>query len=129
MLEMSEALPPALKKGIEEFNRRDYFQCHETLEELWHRQGEPERQFTQGIIQIAVAYHHLLRGNQRGARKLFRRGLERLTQHLSFAPAGVDVTSLIRAVQLNLGYMETTTPSRDIEPVTAKIDLPAEDPA
>lgn len=27
--------PPALAKGIEEFNRRQFFECHETLEELW----------------------------------------------------------------------------------------------
>ena len=30
-----EPPPPGLLAGIEEFNRGEFFECHETLEELW----------------------------------------------------------------------------------------------
>ncbi len=80
--------PPELLKGIDEFNRQEFFECHETLESLWQKQPEPDRQFTQGIIQIAVGYYHHLRGNQAGAIKLFARGLERIRQ---FEPTHRDI--------------------------------------
>lgn len=65
-------------KGLSEFNRQDFFQCHETLEELWKTLSGDERELTQGIIQIAVGYHHLLKDNRTGALKLLKRGLERV---------------------------------------------------
>lgn len=71
-------LEQRLLAGIELFNCRQFFECHEVLEDLWNEQGEPERQLTQGLIQIAVAYHHCLRGNRTGALKLFGRGIARL---------------------------------------------------
>ncbi len=65
-------------KGIELFNQREFFDCHEVLEDFWKEQPEPERQLTQGIIQIAVAYYHSLRGNRIGAKKLLIRGIPRV---------------------------------------------------
>ena len=73
--------------GIELFNKREFFDCHEVLEEVWKHQPEPERQLTQGIIQIAVAYYHALRGNSAGAIKLFARGITRVEPFLPSASA------------------------------------------
>ena len=86
------------KQGLEEFNRGEFFECHETLESVWNRQTGPEREFTQGIIQIAVAYYHILRDNEVGALKLWKRGLERI---LKFQPVclGVEVQPLAEAVE------------------------------
>lgn len=70
------------KHGIELFNQREFFDCHEVLEEVWKNQPEPERQLTQGIIQIAVAYYHSLRANTAGAIKLLSRGIPRLKPFL-----------------------------------------------
>jgi uncharacterized protein len=93
--------PPALLKGIDQFNRQEFFQCHETLEHLWQAQKDREREFTQGIIQIAVAYHHLLAGNREGAVKLFEKGLRRV---MPFSPCffGMDVDSFTRSVSRDL---------------------------
>lgn len=97
-----------LKKGIDEFNSGQYFECHETLEDLWRKmaveveistaQELSEKQLVQGIIQVAVAYHHLRRGNVKGARRLFERALPRLRQAQATS-LGLDVLSLLAHVQ------------------------------
>lgn len=62
---------PLYLEGIEHFNRCDFFESHETWEELWTEYRGPSRKFYQGLIQAAVALFHFGNGNIRGARKLF----------------------------------------------------------
>lgn len=64
--------------GIEMFNARLFFESHEVWEEIWLHSAEPEKAYLQGIIQIAAAYHHYLRGNRKGTRSLLNAGLRRL---------------------------------------------------
>jgi NADH dehydrogenase len=90
------ALPPdvALRQAIEEFNAGAYFECHETLEELWLGEGGPLRGLYQGILQVAAALHHLERGNCPGALTLLEKG----TGHLRpLVPAcrRIDVAALV----------------------------------
>ena len=82
--------PAALRAGIEQFNRGEYFECHETLEALWLAEPTPLRRLYQGILQVGVALHHLRAGNYRGASGLLARGIGYLEP---FAPCclGVDV--------------------------------------
>jgi CheY-like chemotaxis protein len=70
--------PPTLCHGIEQFNAGEYWECHETLEELWHAEEGAIRDLYQGILQVGVAFHHLRQDNYAGAIKMFRRGLPRL---------------------------------------------------
>ena len=72
------APPPLLCRGVAQFNRRDYWECHETLEVLWRSEPRPVRDLYQGVLQVGVAFHHLLNRNHPGALKLLRRGLPRL---------------------------------------------------
>jgi predicted metal-dependent hydrolase len=69
------------ERGIEEFNAGYFFECHETLEDLWTGVRGPARDFYQGLIQIAVALYHLGRGNLAGSSSLFKRGLNRLDKY------------------------------------------------
>jgi hypothetical protein len=73
-----EPAPGLLLKGIEEFNEGRYWQCHETLELLWRAESRPVRDLYQGILQVAVGFHHLRSGNYAGAVEVLRRGLARL---------------------------------------------------
>lgn len=41
------------------FNSRDYYRCHDCLEEIWHRAEDPVRTLVHGILQCAVGLHHL----------------------------------------------------------------------
>jgi CheY-like chemotaxis protein len=90
-----EPPPPALVEGIEQFNRGEYWECHETLEKLWIAEKRPIRDLYQGILQIGVAFHHLRDHNYPGAIKMLRRGLPRLAG-LPEVCQGVPVLALAR---------------------------------
>jgi uncharacterized protein len=70
--------PPRLRRGVEEFNRGEFFEQHETLELEWLEERDPVRYLYQGILQIGVGFEHLRRGNARGAAQLWRRGISYL---------------------------------------------------
>lgn len=58
----------AVQKAIEEFNAGLYFECHETLENVWQKETDPLlRDFLQGFIHMAVAMFHQRRGNTVGS--------------------------------------------------------------
>jgi predicted metal-dependent hydrolase len=48
---------------------RDYFECHEILEEYWKETGQSEDVWV-ALIQIAVALYHQRRHNDQGATKM-----------------------------------------------------------
>jgi predicted metal-dependent hydrolase len=106
-----EAPPPALLQGIEEFNRGEFYACHDTLEELWMAETRPVRKLYQGILQIGVAFYHLESGRERAARFLLKRGSGYL---VPFAPAcmGIDVASLLAAAITCLEKAEELGPDR-----------------
>ncbi|HEU5368218.1 MAG TPA: DUF309 domain-containing protein [Ktedonobacterales bacterium] len=85
---------PALLRGIEQFNHREYFECHETLEGIWIKEQRPIRTLYKGILQVGVGCYHLLRNNYRGAIIKLDSGARYLEP---FAPRclGVDVARLI----------------------------------
>jgi hypothetical protein len=85
-------LPPdAFYQAVEEFNRCDFFACHETLEDLWRPLPlGPRKTFYQGILQVGVGFYHLSRGNDRGARNVLRMGLKRLASLLPLPPEELD---------------------------------------
>jgi len=88
------SLPSLVMRGIEEFNRGEFFEQHESLEAAWRAEPRPVRELYQGILQVGVACYQIERGNLPGALKMFERGLRRLRQ---FTPEclGIDVSRLI----------------------------------
>jgi len=70
-----DAPPPGLLAGIELFNAREFYECHEVLEEIWLAEPERIRTLYQGILQVGVAFYHLGRGNFRGATSLLETGI------------------------------------------------------
>jgi predicted metal-dependent hydrolase len=79
--QLSEEELRSLEKGIAEFNAGYFFECHDTLEDLWTGIRGPSRDFFQGLIQVAVGFYHFGNGNQGGALTLLRRGLQRLGKY------------------------------------------------
>lgn len=79
---MTEEIAPEFWQGVEQFNQREYYACHDTLEAIWFEASEPERTFYQGILQIAVALYHLSNQNLRGAVILLGEGINRLRRYL-----------------------------------------------
>lgn len=94
---MMPAIPPKFFEGIELFNNEEFYDCHEVLEDVWNEQLDPEKQLTQGIIQVAVALYHVRRDNYVGAEKLLIRGQARIRQSLKIATP-IDVAALLADV-------------------------------
>jgi predicted metal-dependent hydrolase len=81
---MTEAYGPdfakALRVGFELFNRARFFEAHEVLEEVWRSLpgDQPLRRHLQGMVQLAVAFHHESTGNYVGARSVMARALRNI---------------------------------------------------
>ena len=84
-----DAAPPLLSdeqriafdRGVAEFNTGYYFECHDTLEDMWTGIRGPSRDFFQGLIQVSVAFYHLNGGNLPGAESMLRRALKRFARY------------------------------------------------
>jgi hypothetical protein len=86
--------PPLLVEGIELFNQREYYECHEVIEYAWNDEPGPVRIMYQGILQIGVACYQVQNKNWRGAMKLLQRGTPKVRR---FAPdcMGINLAQLL----------------------------------
>lgn len=112
---------PRFLKGIEEFNQRLFFECHETLEEIWLEDHGNDRKFYQGIIQIAAGYFKWEQGVPAGAIKLWRTGLEKIQ---AYGPVhlGINLESLVEEVNKNLAELESFQQTGGPSPL---LDIPS----
>lgn len=103
---MSEEIPDLVLKGIEEFNRGEFFECHEYLEEAWMQESRRVRFLYQGILQVGIGFYHQQNSNWRGATGLLHNGTVRLRE---FEPEtlGIDVAKLVRECERCLEELET----------------------
>jgi len=83
------------------FERQEFFESHEVLEELWMVTSGGERNLYKGLIQIAVSLHHLCEGNLRGARKVFNTARDLLVPYQPSA-GGVRLDRLVRDASENI---------------------------
>lgn len=87
---------------------RDYFECHEILEEHWKRNGKGRNSIWAGLIQIAVSLYHYRRGNIRGAIKLMAKAIDILGEKRSGLHAlGLNHAELMETLLNSLDSMKT----------------------
>ncbi len=86
--------PETFWLGIEQFNQRRFYDCHDTLEAIWIEAPELDKRFYQGILQIAVGCYHLSNLNQRGAMILLGEGVKRLSEYQPIY-YDIDVAQLV----------------------------------
>ena len=103
--------PPALLIAIGQFNRGEYYDAHETLEELWLEEESRLRSLYQGILQVGVGLYHWGRGNYHGADALLERGLTLLGP---FRPPclGLDIDRFIADASAAHGELRRLGPRR-----------------
>ncbi|HSP54932.1 MAG TPA: DUF309 domain-containing protein [Dehalococcoidia bacterium] len=106
----------ALAKAVAEFNSWRFYDCHETLEDVWREVGGKSSNaeladFYQGIIKIAAGFHHVLRDNHRGAVLLLSDALRLLAPYPP-RTLGIDLIALTEAVAACLQQIEALGPSR-----------------
>lgn len=111
---MTDRQPDEFWQGVEQFNQHQFYACHDTLEALWMEATEPDKQFYQGILQIAVALYHLESQNWRGAVILLGEGINRLRVYQPDY-GGINIENLLdEAVQM-LKLLHETGPEQVAE--------------
>ena len=95
-----------LIKGIEEFNKREFYESHETLEDYWNTLSGDEKELVQSIIQSAVAYYHFGRGNRVGARKLLLRAVKR-AESVAEGTLAIETAPYLETIKNSLTTVES----------------------
>ncbi len=107
---------------VEFHGRRDYYECHEILEEYWKEHPPLERDSVWvGLIQIAVGLYHYRRGNHPGAVRtlskarhiLMHRREETTTLGLDFPALDDLLANYIQRIQANTPYESPMLPLAD----------------
>ncbi len=111
MDDCSAPLPPAARHGLELFNRGEYFEAHEALEDAWRAEKGEIRSLYQGILQAAVMYLHITRNNYGGALKMFDRCMKLLAPWPDSC-RGVDVGGLRRDLSAVMEAVTRLGPER-----------------
>jgi hypothetical protein len=92
-----------LAKGVELFNRQEFYEAHEAWEAGWIDELAEERLLLQGLIQIAAGFYKLQVGSPGGTVKLLDEGMKKCRRFLE-APQGVNLAALLPLVE---GWLAT----------------------
>jgi len=94
----------AFASALEAYERGDFFLAHEILEPAWMGASDPaERALHSGLIKVAAAFVHAVRGNAAGVTKNLEGARTRLRNGLAAGPAfGIDVAAVLVQVELSL---------------------------
>jgi hypothetical protein len=104
-----EALSDSALIGLQEFNRGRYFEAHEYLEDAWNEDANVGRNLYRAVLQVAVAYLQIERGNYVGAVKMILRSRQ------WFAPLpdicrGINVAQLQNDAENVYNILTSTEP-------------------
>lgn len=93
------------QEGIDLFNRGEFYDCHEVLEEVWTPTEQPDRWFLQSLIHFAVGFYHHRNRNFVGATRQLRKGIKKIQGYLPEWD-GVDTAAIERAAKECLAVIE-----------------------
>ena len=90
-------IDPRFKKGLGLFNEKEFFECHEVIEELWLETPSEDhyRDLYKGVIQAAAAIYQWERGIPTGADGLFKTSVVYLEKY-SPNTLGLNVEKMVR---------------------------------
>ena len=110
----------AFDAAVAAYEQGDFFEAHELLEPAWMGTADlPERELYQGLIKLAAAFVHGVRGNPAGIAKNLAGARERLQGAVGStaeAASGLDVTALIAAIDERLALLAADPTPADVEP-------------
>lgn len=103
---------------------RDYFECHEILEDEWKKDPRGKRKpYWQGLIQIAVGLYHWRRGNLIGAGRSLANAIRNVTDEkkalttlaLDYEQLMVQLRQLEQNIRAQKPYKSINLPITDPE--------------
>ncbi|WP_187254644.1 DUF309 domain-containing protein [Alkalicoccus halolimnae] len=112
--------PDEYKEFLIEFHStRDYFECHEILEEYWLEQNREKKWLT--LIQLAVAVYHERQKNFKGSMRLYKKVLKHMENESGLLEdLSIDEDTLISLIhkrmyniQVNGDYSPMNLPLTD----------------
>jgi len=121
-------LEEAYLEYVELFNDREFYDCHEVLEELWLDYEGPARRYYQGLIHLASAYLLLMRGKMRGCRARFESTLAYF-QDYPDEYLQLNLAPLRENVKLWLARLEAAGPDTVVPYVDADVPVIRLNPA
>jgi len=94
-------------RGLGLFNRAHFFDAHEVLEDVWRAlpRDRPLRRHLQGMVQLAVAFHHQSKGNHVGARSVLERAVRNISGADSSFP-DLDLDRLRAQLEIWQRYLD-----------------------
>ena len=94
-------------RGLDLFNRAHFFDAHEVLEDVWRAlpRDRPLRRHLQGMVQLAVAFHHESKGNHVGARSVLERAVRNISGADSSFP-DLDLDRLRAQLEIWQRYLD-----------------------
>ncbi len=107
----AEPLSALALKGLHEFNTREFYECHETLETAWKADTGPARDLYRVVLQVGLAYYQIERSNYAGALKMFLRTQQWFVQ-LPDQCRGVDLGQLRADASVARAHLEQLGPER-----------------
>jgi len=116
----------ALAAGLAAYDRGDFFEAHELLEPAWMGTANPvERDLLQGLIKLAAAFVHDVRGNPPGTAKNLSGARDRLAAARAgdAHAAGIDLATLLEAIATRLAAL-AADPAAPVEPPTIERSVP-----
>ena len=102
---MCDTFDAQLRQGIGHFNAHRFYECHDTIEEIWLQESSDQQPFLQGLIQAAVAFFHFQQGRWGAARAMLKMSLAKLK---GYPP-------VYRRVELGLLIEELETWRRELD--------------
>ena len=94
------------REGVSLFNGVRYWHAHEAWETLWRAAPDDERDFYQGLIQVAAGLLHLQQRNARGARNKLEEGIAKLRPYVP-KHNGIVINELLGACERMLGELRS----------------------
>jgi uncharacterized protein len=98
----------AVIAGLEAYAAGDYFEAHELMEPAWMGTADvAERDLIQGLIKLAAADVHAVRGNPAGVRRNLEGARDRLRSGVAGSITGVevDVVALLDSIESRLAAL------------------------
>jgi uncharacterized protein len=92
-------VPGNMEQACSEFNAERFFECHESIEEIWQQETGDVRDLYKGLIQVAAAFVHISRANFIGANRLCSTALRYLHPYRQTGAMGFDVETICLATE------------------------------
>jgi hypothetical protein len=110
----------AYEAGVAAYSRGDFFEAHEILEPAWMGTDDPaERDLYQGLIKLAAAFVHGVRGNPLGIAKNLVGARDRLAAAVGSpaeAASGLELGRLVAAIDDRLTGLAADPDNAAVEP-------------